>query len=390
MAEKQLKPGWQIWRFDQMATNVNVRVDNPSESGMEHYVGLEHLDPDSLKIRRWGTPNDVEATKLMFKKGDIIFGRRRAYQRKLGIAEFDGICSAHAMVLRAKPDVVLPEFLPFFMQSDLFMKRAVEISVGSLSPTINWKTMAAQEFALPPVEEQQRIVKLMRAIVEAIETHVEALACHERMRRATQDDLLTGNRWAPDTGSDLPPGWNSQPLGSICELINGFGFKPQDWRESGLPIIRIQNLNGSTQFNYFSGDVDPKFHVKNGDLLFAWAGVPGVSFGARIWKGQEAVLNQHIFRVVPRGDVDRSWLFEVLNHITPAIERRAHGFKTSLLHIKRSELVKMLVKVPPLHVQKEIAELSADLTRTRQALDNRLLALKEIHRLTLTWTGGHA
>jgi hypothetical protein len=108
MFEKALKPGWKVWRFDQMATNVNVRIDNPSESGMEHYVGLEHLDADSLKIRRWGTPDDVEATKLMFKKGDIIFGRRRAYQRKLGVAEFDGICSAHAMVLRTKPDFVLP------------------------------------------------------------------------------------------------------------------------------------------------------------------------------------------------------------------------------------------------------------------------------------------
>ena len=89
MIERDLKPGWKVWRFDQMATNVNVRIDNPSESGMEHYVGLEHLDADSLKIRRWGTPDDVEATKLMFKKGDIIFGRRRAYQRKLGVAEFD-------------------------------------------------------------------------------------------------------------------------------------------------------------------------------------------------------------------------------------------------------------------------------------------------------------
>lgn len=104
---------------------------------MEYYVGLEHLDPDSLRIRRWGSPDDVEATKLCFKSGDIIFGRRRAYQRKLGVAEFDGTCSAHAMVLRAKPEVVLPEFLPFFMQSDLFMNRAVKISVGSLSPTIN-------------------------------------------------------------------------------------------------------------------------------------------------------------------------------------------------------------------------------------------------------------
>lgn len=158
---KNLKPGWKIWRFEQMVTNVNVRIENPSESGMEHYVGLEHLDSNSLKIRRWGTPDDVEASKLMFKKGDIIFGRRRAYQRKLGVAEFDGICSAHAMVLRAKPGVVLPEFLPLYMQSDLFMSRAVDISVGSLSPTINWKTMAAQEFALPHTSEQSKIVEIL-------------------------------------------------------------------------------------------------------------------------------------------------------------------------------------------------------------------------------------
>ena len=166
MAEnnKALKPCWKVWRFDQIATNVNARIDNPSESGMEHYVGLEHLDPDSLKIRRWGSPSDVEATKLCFKAGDIIFGRRRAYQRKLGVAEFDGICSAHAMVLRAKPEVVLPEFLPFFMQSDLFMNRAVEISVGSLSPTINWKTMAIQTFALPPLEQQYQIANLLNEI----------------------------------------------------------------------------------------------------------------------------------------------------------------------------------------------------------------------------------
>lgn len=176
MAEKNLKPSWKIWRFEQMVTNVNVRIDNPAESGMEHYVGLEHLDPDSLRIRRWGSPDDVEATKLCFKKGDIIFGRRRAYQRKLGVAEFDGICSAHAMVVRAKPEVVLPEFLPFFMQSDLFMNRAVEISVGSLSPTINWKTMAVQEFVLPTMEEQRRIANLLTEIessVDALDVFLE-------------------------------------------------------------------------------------------------------------------------------------------------------------------------------------------------------------------------
>lgn len=185
-----LKPGWKVWRFDQIATNINVRIDNPSESGMEHYVGLEHLDPDSLRIRRWGSPDDVEATKLVFKKGDIIFGRRRAYQRKLGVAEFDGICSAHAMVLRAKPDAVLPEFLPFFMQSDLFMNRAVEISVGSLSPTINWKTLAVQEFALPPLEEQRRMVLMLSTLEENLVALDSALASATALQSSRLEDAL--------------------------------------------------------------------------------------------------------------------------------------------------------------------------------------------------------
>ena len=125
MSNLNLKPGWKVWRFDQMAVNVNERVE-PGAVDLDYYVGLEHLDSDSLKIRRWGSPDDVEATKLLFKKDDIIFGRRRVYQRKLAVAEFAGICSAHAMVLRPKTDVVSPGFLPFFMQSDLFMNREAE------------------------------------------------------------------------------------------------------------------------------------------------------------------------------------------------------------------------------------------------------------------------
>jgi type I restriction enzyme, S subunit len=161
--------GWRTYRFDEIATNVNERVDDPSEAGVEYYVGLEHLDSDSLTIRRWGSPTDVQATKLKFRKGDIIFGRRRVYQRKLGVADFDGICSAHAMVLRAKPGALWPEFLPFFMQSDLFMERAKEISVGSLSPTINWPALAREEFALPPLDEQRRIAEALKTTQAAIE-----------------------------------------------------------------------------------------------------------------------------------------------------------------------------------------------------------------------------
>lgn len=158
---------WSVIRFDQMTECLTVRVE-PSETTLERYVGLEHLDPETLKISRWGTPSDVIGEKLHFWPGDIIFGKRRAYQKKIAVADFEGICSAHAMVLRARPEIVLPEFLPFFMQSDMFFERALSISVGSLSPTINWGTLAKQEFPLPPLDEQRRIAKILWAADEVI------------------------------------------------------------------------------------------------------------------------------------------------------------------------------------------------------------------------------
>ena len=120
MNKEQLPEGWRMVKFGDMAKNFSKRVE-PSATDLEIYVGLEHLDPDSLRIKRHGVPSDVAGQKLRVKKGQIIFGKRRAYQRKLGVADWDCICSAHAMVLEANPAVVLPEFLPFFMQSDVFM-----------------------------------------------------------------------------------------------------------------------------------------------------------------------------------------------------------------------------------------------------------------------------
>lgn len=160
------------YRFDQLADQINDRV-MPDEAIVERYVGLEHLDTDCLRIRRWGDTSEVESTKLLFQPGDIIFGKRRVYQRKVAVAVFEGICSAHAMVLRAKPEIVLPEFLPFFMQSDLFMDRALSISVGSLSPTINWKALAKEEFLLPPIQEQARLAEAFQAADAQVETLVD-------------------------------------------------------------------------------------------------------------------------------------------------------------------------------------------------------------------------
>ena len=164
------KSTWKIHTFDQIAVNVNDRIDVPAESGLERYVGLEHLTPGELRISRWADPTEAKAQKLHFLPGDVIFGRRRAYQRKVAQADFEGLCSAHALVLRAKPDVCIEEFLPHFIASDSFMERAIGISVGSTSPTVNWKDLRHQEFLLPTIEEQHRIADLLWQFEQTLES----------------------------------------------------------------------------------------------------------------------------------------------------------------------------------------------------------------------------
>jgi type I restriction enzyme, S subunit len=183
-----------LYRFSQIADNITIRVE-PADTDLERYVGLEHLDPESLKLRRWGSPADVIGQKLKFWKGDIIYGKRRAYQRKLAVADFDGICSAHAMVLRAKPDVILPELLPFFLQSEIFHQRAMEISVGSLSPTINWSALAKQEFPLPPVDEQRRIADLLWAADDVITEYRELVSKTENLLKSKMREVMQNENW---------------------------------------------------------------------------------------------------------------------------------------------------------------------------------------------------
>lgn len=166
---------WQLIKFGEFASHISERVD-PSDSGSDVYVGLEHIDPDSIHIRRTGVPTDVKGTKLRVYKGDVIFGKRRAYQRKAAIADFDGICSAHAMVIRANPEKIDPRFFPFFLHSDAFMKRAVEISEGSLSPTIKWKILSEQKFLLPPLPAQHKIADLLWAVDDTQEKYLTAIS----------------------------------------------------------------------------------------------------------------------------------------------------------------------------------------------------------------------
>ena len=169
------------YRFDQIAENSTAKK-KPKESDRNRYVGLEHLDPGTLEVTRWGAEVTPKGDKLLMKKGDVLFGRRRAYQKKVGIAPFDGIFSAHGMVLRPKADVVDPMFFPFFISSDIFLDEAIRVSVGSLSPTANWKDLRTLEFDLPSPGKQRELAGIL--------SEAECLKGHYRNLLAACDDVV--------------------------------------------------------------------------------------------------------------------------------------------------------------------------------------------------------
>lgn len=161
----------------------------------------------------------------------------------------------------------------------------------------------------------------------------------------------------------IPADWEIYTIGNAMRLINGRAFKLEDWKDFGLPIIRIQNLNDpETRFNYCSGPVEDKHRIEVGDLLFAWSGTTGTSFGARVWNGPTGVLNQHIFKVIPdQTKLTPAYAFLALRKVQESIEKHAHGFKASFVHVKKSDLISVPLPVPNTKAEQEaIAEALSD------------------------------
>jgi type I restriction enzyme S subunit len=152
-------------------------------------------------------------------------------------------------------------------------------------------------------------------------------------------------------------------------LQNGRAFKPEEWSDAGTPIIRIQNLNDESKpFNYCSFEVEPRFHIKTGDLLFSWSGTPGTSFGAFFWNRGKGFLNQHIFRVdVDESQVSKNYLCQALNAQLPLIMGQAHG-GVGLQHITKGKLESIEIRLPPLPEQQRIASIveQADALRVKR------------------------
>ena len=187
------KKNWKIFRFEEISEKISETI-SPKISKSEIYVGLEHLNPNDIHIRRNGSPDQVKGNKLKFYPDDIIFGKRRAYQRKAAISNNHGICSAHAFVFRAYKDVIDPKLFPFFLHSDQFMDRMIDISVGGLSPTINWGDLKHQKFLIPPKDEQTYFTKLLWSLEDVIEKDIKTREILLLSKKCFLNDIINQNK----------------------------------------------------------------------------------------------------------------------------------------------------------------------------------------------------
>ena len=234
MGSDTLKSGWTRVAFGDVVRLSAARAPDPEAAGFARYVGLEHLDPGDLTIRRWGDVAAGTTFTSVFRPGHVLFGKRRVYQRKVAVPDFSGVCSGDIYVFESTNEHhLLPDLLPFICQTDGFFEHAIGTSAGSLSPRTNWKSLAAYEFSLPPLDEQRRIASLLRASESTTEALGHLLTTHKRLRRAAIDAVTENETWPKAS------------IGDVCSMQNGRAFPGAAYGSSGIRLMRPGNLSES-------------------------------------------------------------------------------------------------------------------------------------------------
>ncbi len=265
LTEKQIKDGWQIVKFEEIAREVKITRKTPVEDGLEFYIGLEHLDPQSLRITRKGNiVEDNPSFTRRFTAGQILFGKRRAYQRKAAIADFDGICSGDIIVIEEMPGKIIPGLLPFIVQSDAFFDWAVQTSSGSLSPRTKWKSLAEFEFPLPPIERQKEILEVLEKVEE----------CYIRAENAYSSSKIAATRLMNELINSIANKQSKVKLAELGSVYGGLSGKKGSDFGKGKPYITYLNVYNNYQIDpngidYVDIKPDEKQNIVNvNDVIF--------------------------------------------------------------------------------------------------------------------------
>lgn len=284
----ELKPGWQRVKFGDVVRLNKETCKDPAAEGIERVIGLEHLEPGDLRIRSWGDVADGTTFTKRVRHGQVLFGKRRAYQRKISVADFDAVCSGDIYVFEsADHKRLLSELLPFICQTEAFFEYAVGTSAGSLSPRTNWKSLAQWEFALPPVEEQILILQGLNACQSAAEALHGLLSTAIALLDSSAYELLC-HSCIQSQGSapphSAPEGWEQVKISDMCERIT-YGFtNPMPTTQDGPWMVTAKDVSNGvvnykgarrTSVHAFQNLLTDKSRPAPGDVLLTKDGTLG-------------------------------------------------------------------------------------------------------------------
>ena len=317
------KTHWKKYRFDEVCRQVNEATKDPVAEGLDHVVGLEHIEPNNLHITQWDTLEKETTFTRKFRKGQVLFGRRRAYQRKVAYAEFDGICSGDILVFEAIEDVLLPELLPFLIQSEGFFQKALATSAGSLSPRTKFKELADYEFLLPPKAEQKRLAELLWAADEVVEKEKREREMVEMYKTSVSDDFFKTIE-------------SSKPIKSFGNVFTGStpSTKISEFWNGEYPFLTPTEINNTlepqtaSRFVTFEG-LKASRKISKGDVLVTCVG----EIGRITIASQKCCANQQINIISPNNTIDSKYLFYSLKQ-----------YKNLLLKATTISVVPILVK----------------------------------------------
>ena len=397
-AKPALPKGWQWVRFGDVVRQVQTKAD-PQTSGVERYVAGEHMDTDDLRIRRWGTIGDHylgPAFHRRFEAGQILYGSRRTYLRKVAVAEWPGICANTTFVIEArKGTVIVPEILPWIMSSEAFHDYSIRNSKGSVNPYINFSDLVDYEFALPSdPAEQRRIADLLRAADDAVEAWREVAGRTNVLRNSLIAGMSSRKR-AESASGKMRPGWTYEPLGNRYTIQLGKMMSPEAVNgESKRPYMR----NANVQWNrldlsdvaemHFDDDEVAKFELKPGDILACEGRHVGKS---AIWRGEipGACFQKALHRLRPKSSTDLPeylllclWDCELTGRFKQLIG------ETTIPHLPAERFRELHMAFPPRDEQAEFVKLIGQVDADRSAAfdhANRERAiLEQLSHLLLT------
>jgi type I restriction enzyme S subunit len=293
------RTGWKRVRFGDVVDNCNETERDPESVGIDRFIGMEHLEPGSLHVRSWGSVADGTTFTRRCRPGQVLFGKRRAYQRKVAVAEFEALVSGDIYVLNPKDNkYLLPKLLPFLCMSERFFQHAVGTSAGSLSPRTNWSSLASFEFDLPPLDQQRRIAEILWAVDEALQCWVATDASSSVLRKAIVADFMSVH------SADF------HSLGDFLEEVQyGSSSKSILQPDDGLyPVLRIPNVIGEkidfTDLVWAEASSEnEKYHLIHGDVLIVrtngnpdYVGRTAVYAGSRY---DECIFASYLIRLRP-------------------------------------------------------------------------------------------